>query len=159
MKVDAAIIEALNDVLTAELTAINQYFIHYKMCADWNYERLAKAFRDESMEEMQHADKVIDRILYLDGLPNMQRYGNVLVGEHVREMHDVDLQIEKTHVDRLNKAIVLCREHEDNGSRMLLEEILRDTEEAVDWIEAELDQIEQMGIENYLAQQVKGDQA
>jgi bacterioferritin len=159
MKVDAAIIEALNDVLTAELTAINQYFIHYKMCADWNYDRLAKAFRDESMEEMQHADKVIDRILYLDGLPNMQRYGNVLVGETVKEMHDVDLQIEKTHVDRLNKAIVLCRDKDDNGSRMLIEEILRDTEEAVDWIEAEQDQIEQMGIENYLAQQVKGEQA
>jgi bacterioferritin len=159
MKVDAAIIEALNDVLTAELTAINQYFIHYKMCADWNYDRLAKAFRDESMEEMQHADKVIDRILYLDGLPNMQRYGNVLVGETVKEMHDVDLQIEKTHVDRLNKAIVLCRDKDDNGTRMLIEEILRDTEEAVDWIEAEQDQIEQMGIENYLAQQVKGEQA
>ena len=159
MKVDAAIIEALNDVLTAELTAINQYFIHYKMCADWNYDRLAKAFRDESMEEMQHADKVIDRILYLDGLPNMQRYGNVLVGENVKEMHEVDLQIEKTHVDRLNKAIVLCREKDDNGSRMLLEVILRDTEEAVDWIEAEQDQIAQMGIENYLAQQVKGEQA
>jgi len=156
MKVDPAIVEALNDVLTAELTAINQYFIHYKMCADWNYDRLADAFRKESMEEMQHADKVIDRVLYLDALPNMQRYGNVLVGEHVKEMHEVDLQIEKTHVDRLNKAIVLCREHDDNGSRMLLEEILRDTEEAVDWIEAELDQIEQMGIENYLAQQVKG---
>ena len=159
MKVDAAIIEALNDVLTAESTAINQYFSHYKMCADWNYDRLAKAFRDESMEEMQHADKVIDRILYLDGLPNMQRYGNVLVGENVKEMHEVDLQIEKTHVDRLNKAIVLCREMDDNGSRMLLEEILRDTEEAVDWIEAEQDQIAQMGIENYLAQQVKGEQA
>jgi bacterioferritin len=155
MKVDAAIVEALNDVLTAELTAINQYFIHHKMCANWEYQRLAKLFYDESMEEMQHADKVIDRILYLDGVPNMQRYYNVRVGESVPEMHEVDLDLERTHVDRLNKAIVLCREHGDNGSRLMLEEILADTEEAVDWNEAQLDQIEKMGIENYLAQQIR----
>ena len=157
MQGDPEIIEALNEVLTAELTAINQYYVHYKMCANWGYERLAHKKREESMDEMRDADKVIDRILYLDGLPNMQRYGNVLVGEHVKEMHEVDLQIEKTHVDRLNKAVALCREKGDNGSRMILEQILHDTEEAVDWIEAELEQIEQMGIENYLAQQVKGD--
>ena len=155
MKVDASIIEALNDVLTAELTAINQYFIHAKMCADWEYERLAKKLYDESIDEMKHADKVIERILYLDGLPNMQRYFNVLVGENVEEMHEVDLKIEVAHVDRLNKAIALCREHGDNGSRVLLEEILEDTEEAVDWIEAQQDQIKQMGLENYLSQQVK----
>ena len=155
MKVDAAIVEALNDVLTAELTAINQYFIHHKMCANWEYQRLAKLFYDESMEEMQHADKVIDRILYLDGVPNMQRYYNVRVGESVPEMHEVDLELERTHVDRLNKAIALCREHGDNGSRLMLEEILADTEEAVDWNEAQLDQIEKMGIENYLAQQIR----
>ena len=155
MKVDASIIEALNDVLTAELTAINQYFIHSKMCADWEYERLAKAFHDESIEEMQHADKVIERILYLDGIPNMQRYFNVLVGETVEEMHAVDLKIETAHVERLNRAVALCREHGDNGSRVLLEQILTDTEEAVDWIEGQQDQIRQMGIENYLAQQVR----
>ena len=155
MKVDAAIVEALNDVLTAELTAINQYFIHHKMCANWEYQRLAKLFYDESMEEMQHADKVIDRILYLDGVPNMQRYFNVLVGENVKEMHEVDLKLETTHVERLNKAIVLCREHGDNGSRLMLEEILADTEEAVDWNEAQLEQIETMGIENYLSQQIR----
>ena len=155
MKVDAEIIEALNDVLTAELTAINQYFIHSKMCADWEYQRLAKTFREESMEEMQHAEKVIDRILYLDGIPNMQRYFAIKVGETVEEMHEVDLVIEKEHVDRLNKAISLCRDHTDNGSRTLLEGILADTEGAVDWIEAQQDQIRQMGIKNYLAQQVK----
>jgi bacterioferritin len=155
MKVDAAIIEALNDVLTAELTAINQYFIHAKMCANWDYQRLAKAFHTESLEEMQHADKVIDRVLYLDGIPNMQRYNPIRVGEHVKEMHEVDLVIEKEHVVRLNKAIALCREKGDNGSRLLLEQILADTEGAVDWIEGQLEQIEQMGIENYLAQQVK----
>lgn len=158
MKVDAAIIEALNDVLTAELTAINQYFIHSKMCADWELQRLAKTFHAESIEEMQHADKVIDRILYLDGIPNMQRYYNVMVGETVQEMHEVDLKLEVSHVERLNKAITLCREHGDNGSRVLLEEILADTEGAVDWNEAQLDQIEQMGLQNYLAQQVKPDQ-
>lgn len=155
MKVDASIIEALNDVLTAELTAINQYFIHSRMCADWEYERLARAFHDESIEEMQHADKMIERILYLDGIPNMQRYYNVLVGETVEEMHEVDLKIETAHVERLNRAIALCREHGDNGSRVLLEQILTDTEEAVDWIEGQQDQIRQMGIENYLAQQVR----
>ena len=155
MKVDAAIIEALNEVLTAELTAINQYFIHSKMCADWEYHRLAKVFHDESIEEMKHADKMIERILYLDGIPNMQRYFNVMVGETVEEMHEADLKIEVAHVDRLNKAIALCREQGDNGSRLVLEEILHDTEEAVDWIEAQQDQIRQMGVENYLAQQVK----
>ena len=141
MKVDAAILEALNEVLTAELTAINQYFIHSRMCGDWEYERLAKVFYEESLEEMKHA--------------NMQRYFNVLVGESVEEMHELDLKIETEHVDRLNKAILLCREHGDNGSRLVLEEILHDTEEAVDWIESQQDQIRQMGIENYLAQQVK----
>ena len=155
MKVDSAGLDALNSVLTAELTAINQYFIHYKMCADWDYQRLADAFRKESLEEMQHADKVIDRVLYLDGIPNMQRYNAIRVGETVKEMHEVDLIIEVEHVDRLNKAIALCREHGDNGSRLLLEEILADTEEAVDWIEGQQDQIKQMGYENYLAQQVK----
>ena len=158
MKVDAAIVEALNDVLTAELTAINQYFIHSKMCANWELQRLAKIFYDESIEEMQHADKVIDRILYLDGVPNMQRYYNVRVGENVKEQHEVDLQLETEHVARLNKAIILCREHGDNGSRVILEEILRDTEDAVDWNEAQLEQIETMGIENYLAQQIRPEQ-
>jgi len=158
MKVDAQIIEALNDVLTAELTAINQYFIHAKMCANWEFQRLAKIFHAESIEEMQHADKMIDRILYLDGVPNMQRYYNVMVGETVPEMHEVDLKLEETHVERLNKAIILCREKGDNGSRIILEEILRDTEDAVDWNEAQIDQIEKMGLENYLAQQIKPDQ-
>lgn len=156
MKVDAAIIEALNEVLTAELTAINQYFIHAKMCANWDYQRLAKYFHAESIEEMQHADKVIDRVLYLDAIPNMQRYNPIRVGEHVREMHEVDLALEKEHVVRLNKGIALCREKGDNGSRLILEAILADTEAAVDWNEGQLEQIEQMGIENYLAQQIRG---
>lgn len=158
MKVDAVIIEALNEVLTAELTAINQYFIHHKMCENWEYKRLSKYFHDESMEEMRHADKVIERVLYLDGVPNMQRYANVLVGETVEEMHRVDLKIESEHVERLNRAIELCREKGDNGSRVMLEEILVDTEEAVDWNEAQLEQIENMGIENYLAEQMRESQ-
>lgn len=155
MKVDAAIIESLNEVLTAELTAINQYFIHSKMCANWGYQRLAKFFYDESLEEMQHADKAIDRVLYLDGIPNMQRYNPIRVGENVKEMHEVDLALEKEHVVRLNKGIALCREKGDNGSRLLLEAILADTEEAVDWNESQLEQIEQVGLENYLAQQIR----
>jgi len=157
LKVDAAILDALNEVLTAELTAVNQYFIHSRMCGNWEYDRLAKAFYEESIDEMKHADKMIERILYLDGIPNMQRYSKVLVGESVEEMHELDLKIEVAHVDRLNKAIDLCREHGDNGSRLILEEILEATEESVDWIEAQQDQIRQMGLKNYLAQQVKSD--
>jgi len=156
MKGDPQVIEALNDCLTAELTAINQYFVHAKMCANWGFDRLAKTFHAESIEEMKHADAIIDRILYLDGVPNMQRYNPVMVGETVPEMHEVDLKIEVAHAERLNKAIALCTEKGDHGSRTLLEPILKDTEDAVDWNEAQLGQIESMGVENYLSQQLGG---
>lgn len=155
MNGDQDVIEALNDCLTAELTAINQYFIHSRMCGNWGYQRLAKYFYDESIEEMKHADLLIERVLYLDGIPNMQRYYSIKVGETVPEMHEVDLEIEMAHVERLNTAIRLTRDKGDNGSRVLLEKILADTEDAVDWIEAQQDQIEQMGLQNYLSQQVK----
>lgn len=154
MKGDTAIIEALNGVLTAELTAINQYFIHHKMCENWGYERLAKKKREESVEEMKHADTVIGRILYLDGIPNMQRLSPVRIGEHPVEQHKLDLAVEIEAVDRLNKAIALCREKSDNGSRELLEDILVNEEESVDWLEAQLHIIEEIGKEQYLAEQI-----
>jgi len=154
VKGDTAVIEALNGVLTAELTAINQYFIHHKMCENWGYERLAKKKREESVEEMKHADAVIGRILYFDGIPNMQRLSPIRIGENPIEQHKLDLALETEAVDRLNKAIALCREKGDNGSRELLEGILIDEEESVDWHEAQLHIIEEIGKEQYLAEQI-----
>ncbi len=154
MKGDPAIIEAINEVLTAELTAINQYFIHHKMCENWGYERLAKKKREESIEEMKHADAVIGRILYFDGVPNMQRLSPIRVGENPVEQHKLDLAVETEAVARLNKAIALCREKGDNGSRELLEGILVNEEESVDWLEAQLHIVEEIGKEQYLAEQI-----
>lgn len=150
------IIEALNEVLTSELTAINQYYIHYKMCENWGYGRLAAKKREEAMEEMRHADNVIARILYLDGIPNMQRLNPVRVGETPGEQHQVDLELEREAVDRLNRAIALCRDKADNGTRELLAGILVEEEDAIDWLEAQLGQIKDVGMENYLAEQIGG---
>lgn len=155
MKGDPAIIEALNDVLTAELTAINQYFVHFKMCENWGYKRMAAVKREESIEEMKHADRLIERVLYFDGIPNMQRYNPVVVGEDVIEQHRVDLQLEYDNVERLNKAIALCLEKRDAGTRELLESILVDEENAVDYLEGQLGIIEEVGRENYLAEQMR----
>lgn len=154
MKGDPKVIEVLNDVLTAELTAINQYYIHYKMLENWGYLKLAARARQESMEEMMHADKVIDRILLLDGVPNMQRLNPVRVGETVPEQHEVDLALEVEAVKRLNEGISLARDAGDNGTRELLEKILVEEEEAVDWLEARLDMIKQIGLERYLAEHI-----
>ena len=154
MKGDAKVIEALNDVLTAELTAINQYFVHAKMCDNWGYQRLASKKREESIEEMKHADNVIERILFLDGVPNMQRLNPVRVGEEPVEQHQVDLELELEAVQRINEAIALCRDKGDNGTRELLEEILEDEEESVDWLEAQLHLVEEVGRERYLAEQI-----
>ena len=156
MKGDPEIIEALNDVLTAELTAINQYYIHFKMCENWGYKRLADHHRAESIEEMQHADKLMERILFLEGVPNMQRLNPVRVGENVKEQHELDLALELEAQARLNQGIQLCRDKGDNGTRALFESILVDEEEAIDWAEAQLEQIETIGIENYLAEQLHG---
>jgi len=154
MKGDAEVIEVLNGVLSAELTGVNQYFIHAMMCANWRYKKLAEHTRKESIEEMQHAQQVIERILYFDGVPNMQRYLKVNVGQSVPEQHEFDLALEKEAVVRLNHGVELCRTKGDNGSRALLEKLLRDEEEHVDWLEAQLQQIKDMGVQNYLAQQV-----
>jgi bacterioferritin len=154
VKGDAEVIGLLNDILTAELTAINQYFIHAMMCQNWRYQRLAKRSRDESMGEMKHAQELIERILYLDGVPNMQRYMKVNVGQDVPEQLQFDLLLERDAVGRLNPGIELCRAKGDNGSRLLMERILREEEEHIDWLEAQLQQISDIGAANYLAQQI-----
>jgi len=154
MKGDAAIIEVLNDVLTAELTAINQYFIHHKMCENWGYKRLSDKKREESIEEMVHADKVIARILFFDGVPNMQRMNPVRVGEDPIEQHEIDLALELEAVKRLNEGVALAREKADNGTRDLLEEILKEEEESVDWHEAQLHLVKEVGREAYLSEMI-----
>jgi len=151
---DAQIVEALNDILTAELTAINQYFVHAKMCENWGYERLAKKKREESIDEMKHADELIERILFLEGTPNMQRLSHVGVGEDAVEQHRLDLAMELEAVARLNRAIALCREKGDNGTGDLLERMLRSEESAVEWLEAQLHLVEEIGKERYLAEQI-----
>jgi bacterioferritin len=154
MKGDAEIVGLLNEVLTAELTAINQYFIHGMMCHNWRYERLAKRSREESIGEMKHAQDLIDRILYLEGVPNMQRYMRVNVGQNVPEQLQFDLLLERDAVGRLNPGIELCRTKADNGSRLLLERILHEEESHIEWLEAQLQQITDIGAANYLAQQI-----
>jgi len=154
MQGDDDIIEALNEVLTSELTAINQYFIHHKMCANWGYARLSAKKREESIEEMKHADEVIERILFLDGVPNMQRLSPVRVGEDAVEQHELDLELEIEAVKRLNEAIALARDKADNGTRELLERILTEEEESVDWLESQLYLVEEVGRERYLSEMI-----
>jgi bacterioferritin len=151
---DAEVIAALNDVLTAELTAINQYFIHHKMCENWGYARLSHKKREESIDEMKDADSIIGRILYFDGVPNMQKLFPVRVGEDPIEQHKLDLAVETEAIDRLNRAIALCREKGDNGSRELLEAVLKGEEESADWLEAQLHIVDEIGKEQYLAEQI-----
>ncbi len=154
MKGSKGVIEALNAVLTAELTAINQYFVHAKMAENWGYSKIAENKRSEAISEMKHADRVIQRILFLEGIPNMQKLSPIRVGEHVPEQHTVDLALEKEAVRRLNEAIALCRDQADNGTRELLEEILHEEEEGIDYLEAQLGIIEEIGKERYLAEQM-----
>ena len=154
MKGDSQILELLNEVLTAELTAINQYFIHSKMCANWGYSKLAERKRHDSIDEMKDADTVINRILYLDGVPNMQRLNPVRVGEDPVEQHMLDLALETDAIARLNRAIAVCRDKGDNGTREILEGILRGEEEAADWLESQLHVIKEIGKERYLAEQL-----
>ena len=146
---------ALNDILTAELTGINQYFVHYKMLENWGYHRLAQKKREESIEEMKHADKVIERILYLEGIPNLQRLGAVKVGEEPIEMHKLDLTLETEAAARLNKAIALCLDRKDAGTRELLEHLLIDEEDSVEWLEAQLTIVKDIGRERYLSEQLR----
>ena len=148
------IIELLNELLTAELTAINQYYAHYKMCENWGFHGLAGKFREFAMEEMKDADEVIERILFLEGIPNMQRLGPVTVGEDVPEQIALLRQLEEEAVERLNRGIARCRDAGDNGTRHLLEKTLVDEEQHLDWAEAQQHLIETVGLERYLAEKL-----
>jgi bacterioferritin len=149
------IVELLNEVLTAELTAINQYFVDSKMFANWGFERLASKFREESMGEMNDAEELIDRILYLDGIPNLQRLSPVRVGESGPEKLQLALDLERAATERLNRGIAACTAAGDNGSRELLQNILEGEEGHADWLETQLELIRQVGDAHYLAQQIK----
>jgi bacterioferritin len=157
MKGDPKVIELLNQLLKAELTAINQYFLHAEMCENWGYQRLAKLIKKESIEEMTHAEKLMERILYLDGTPNMTDYFKINIGATVEAQLKNDLQLEYDAVKRLNEGIELCVTVGDNGSRDLAQKILDDEEHHIDWLEGQLHAIGEMGIANYLAQQLKDD--
>lgn len=154
MKGNPKVIAVLNEVLKAELTAINQYFLHAEMCENWGYERMAKKVRKESIEEMVHAEKCMERILYLDGSPNMSDYFKINVGKTLEEQLRNDLDLEYAAVKRLNEGMKIAEDLHDNGSRDLLRNILLDEEHHVDWLEAQLHAISEMGIQNYLAQQL-----
>ncbi len=151
---DKQVVDALNGVLSAELTAINQYMVHAEMCANWNYERLHQVIRKEAIDEMKHAEALIERVLYLERIPNVQRLGKIDIGENVPEMLRSDLALELEALPRLNKGIEVCVSASDNGSRELLERILKDEELHTDWLEAQIDQMEQVGVQNYLAAQI-----
>lgn len=150
------IIEVLNEVLTAELTAVNQYFLHAKMMQSWGFHRLADHSKHESIDEMKHAEQVTDRILYFDGVPNYQRYFPLRIGETVPEMFQADLELEDAAVERLSRGIALATERSDHGTRDLFERILVAEEEHVAWIETQLETIRIIGVEHYLAQQLHG---
>jgi bacterioferritin len=156
MRGNDSVIELLNEVLTAELTAINQYFVDAKMLDNWGYKRLAEHFREESIDEMKDADHLITRILYLEGIPNLQRLGAVRVGETPMEKISLGLDGEREAIARLNAGIAKCFEFGDNGSRELLESILKGEESSADWLETQLGLIESLGAELYLAQQLEG---
>ena len=154
MRGDAKVIEFLNEQLTAELTAINQYFLHAKMQQNWGLTKLAAYTRDESIDEMKHAEKITDRILFLEGLPNYQRLFTLNIGQNVREQLRADLQIELDVVERLRPGIRMCREKGDITSANLFEEILADEEHHIDYIETNLELMDRLGEQLYLAQLV-----
>ncbi len=153
MKGDSRIIGRLNDRLAEELTAINQYMVHSEMCANWGYERLHEAIEKRAVEEMRHAEKLIERILFLEGTPVVSKLNEIRIGETVQKQHENDLVAERDAIRAYNEDIALAAEVGDHGTRELLISILKDEEEHLDWIEVQLDQIGQMGPQNYLARQ------
>ena len=155
MKGDPRIIDLLNEVLTGELTAISQYFLHAKICLNWGYQHLGKKIYEESIDEMKHADKLVERVLFLDGLPNLQKLNKLTIGQTVVEILKNDLTLESGTVPRLNKGIQLSRDLGDNGSDALLTYILVESEKHVDWLESQVELVNQMGDAHYLAQQIR----
>ena len=154
MKGDPRVLKALNDVLRKELTGINQYFMHSRMCRNWGYQALDQAIWTESIEEMRHADQIINRILLLDGVPNVSGYDKIMVGKTVKKQLENDLGLEEGAIKVLHAGVATCHEAGDHVSKELLEQILTDEENHVDWIESQLHLIQEVGMENYLAQQI-----
>ena len=155
MKSNEEVLALLNNLLTNELTAINQYFVHAKMCENWGFERLAHKIREESIDEMRHADQVVGRILFLEGVPNLQRYHKLRIGETVKEQFESDLQLEYAAIAFLNQGIDTARKAGDNATEDLFTRILVSEEQHTDWLETQLELIRQVGEQNYLAQQMK----
>jgi len=154
MKGNPKLIERLNSLLADELTAINQYMVHSEMCADWGYEKLHKHVEERAIMEMKHAEKLIARIIFLEGLPTVSTLNKITIGGEVKTQLESDLQSEHGAVKFYNDSIRLAVEIGDNGTRELLEEILADEETHTDWLEAQLEQVKQMGIQNYLVEQI-----
>jgi bacterioferritin len=154
MKGNKKVVDVLNDVLSAELVGINQYFLHAKMCKNWGYERIADVDYHESIDEMKHAEKLVERILFLQGVPNLQKLGRVRIGQTIPEQLALDLELEMDAVVRLNRGIALCADEGDNTSRDLLEDILESEEKHLDWLETQLGLIRQLGEKAYLAEQL-----
>lgn len=154
MKGDATVIEHLNKVLKNELTAINQYFLHSRMLKDWGLHKLGDYEYTESVDEMKHADALIERTLFLEGLPNLQDLGRLRIGEDVKEILECDLELEMDAIPDLRAAIAYCEAHKDYVSRELFDAILKSEEEHVDWLETQLNLIEKMGLENYTQSQI-----
>lgn len=155
MKAKEGILDLLNKLLTANLTAINQYFVHAKMCDNWGYDRLSHKVKERSFDEMKDADALIEHILYLEGVPNMQRLGTVRVGETVPEQFTVDLQAEREMLSLLTDGIGHCAKVGDYTTRHMLEDMAGDVDGHIDWIETQQETIKQVGLENYLSEQIK----
>ncbi|MDW7643795.1 MAG: bacterioferritin [Desulfuromonadales bacterium] len=154
MKGNAKLLDALNERLAEELGAINQYFVHGEMCEDWGYDSLHQAIKQRSIQEMKHAEKLIERILFLEGRPIVSKLGPISIGKKVEEMHQKDWKAEDDAIKKYNETIRLAAEVGDNGTKTMLEEILKDEESHIDWLEEQKDQIEQMGIQCYLAEKM-----
>lgn len=154
MKGNAKLIDALNERLAEELGAINQYFVHGEMCEDWGYDSLHQAIKQRSIQEMKHAEKLIERILFLEGRPIVSKLGPISIGKKIEEMHQKDWAAEDDAIKKYNETIRLAAEVGDNGTKTMLEAILKDEESHIDWLEEQKDQIEQMGIQCYLAEKM-----